>query len=274
MTIFLRDSSPRRIIGSRDSRRPRLAFALGVIGVVAFLFFGRYFLSTSFVALVSPLWTLERAVQEMLAPLTASWANAVELQRENTRLLGELRDKNLEIQRLALIIDDYEEISGLFTEKDLIYSNSDSTGHLAAILARPPVSPFDTLVLSIDETSKAREGDLVYAPGGILLGELEDLSGGRSKAVLYSAPGEVHNAFIKGVGPIELRGQGGGNFETTFPKNTDVPQGALITLEGRDSILAKVGTTTVAEGDSFQKIYAALPISIQSLQWVRIIPRD
>lgn len=274
MTNFLRDSGPRRIIGSRENPARRFYAILGILIIVSFLFFGRHVLSAQFVAFAEPLWFFEKKIESILSPLTSVWANSVELKAQNAQLIQEANEKNLELRQLLRVIDDYKKIGDLYSERERFDRSARDEGSLALVLSRPPVSPYDTLVIKIDESSNIKEGDFVYAPGGILLGETREVSGTRAKVLLYSSPGEMRSGFLSGVGAVELEGRGGGNFETQLPKETRITPSASITYEGGSTILARVGTTTQTEGDSFQRVFAQLPINIQSLEWLRIISRD
>ena len=273
MTNFLRDSSQRRITSSRDTRSPRAYAVFALLILIAFLLFGPHILSESVVAFARPLWGVEAWVMRALAPVTASWANATELKEENRKLSHELYLKSLEIQRLNLVLQEYTEIAQLFGDDDPTRKNLPG-GTIATIAARPPTSPFDTLVLTVRQDSGVQNTDLIYAPGGILLGEIREVYPTISKAILYTAPDEEHHGFIKDTGPITLRGMGNGNFIGELPKSHSLPPGTLILKEGGDSILAQVGTTTRREGDANQKVYARVPINIQSLQWVYIVHHE
>lgn len=266
MTNFLRDNN-RRIQSSRDLHAGRRYAVAGILITVIFLFFGRHVLSAGFVSFARPLWSLEETVAGWLSPLTTGWASKIELSTENEQLTETVEEKNLEIARLKLILDEYSEIAALFTKNELEAPN----GQMIRIAARPPVSPFDTLILSSGQNAGLMEKDLVYGPGGVILGEVREVYSKSAKAILYSAPGQEQQAFIDTLGPLVLTGQGNGNFVGDFPKGVNVPLDSQITKEGSVSIIAKVGTTTIDEGDALQRIYAQLPVNIQTLAWVYVI---
>ena len=273
MTSFLRDNPTRRIVSSREQKPKRLYVVIGALVTLSFLLFGRHFLSASLVSAVRPLWALEDAAQSLVAPVTSAWASKMELTLENSRLAQETGAKDLEIQRLTKLLDDYTDIKALFGEKDRARQDPAGRGRLATVFERPPVSPFDTLIVSTGEHD-AKNKYLVYAPGDVIIGEVAEVLPNSSKVLLYSSPGHEIGAFIKNVGPIKLTGTGNGNFVGELPKNQSIPQGTVITVEEEGGIIARVGTTTVPDGSATQKVYARTPANIQALTWVYIVSHE
>lgn len=273
MTSFLRDNPTRRIVSSRDDRPRRLYVVLGIIAAAIVLLFGRHFLSTRMVAAAQPFWIVEETVAGWVSPLTAPWAAKTELIEENKHLVQEIGHKDLEIQRLSRLIGDYRDIASLFSLHHTTDESTTLTGHIAYISQRPPVSAFDTLVLAIGN-DEVKEKQYVFGPGNVLLGEIQEILGSNSKAILYSTSGHETAAFIKDKAPIKLKGTGNGNFVGELPKNLTIPVDTVIMLEGTNNVIARVGTTTIAEGDATQKVYARTPINLQALSWVYIVARD
>lgn len=146
---------------------------------------------------------------------------------------------------------------------------------LAAVIERPPGLPYDTLLLDIGAQEGIAVGDLVYAGGSLLIGDISEVYGHVSRATLFSAPGILRPALLVtgpgGVVPLQLSGQGGGSFMGKLPAGVVVSPEDLVTFAGiTPKLVAKVSQVEMHEGASFQSIYLHLPVSPFALRWVEV----
>ncbi len=238
----------------------RKKIAIGLLLFVGVLL-SRHMASGALLSVATPLWRAEDWISHAFDPLTALWADKTVLMEENVNLEKELSDSHAEVQILEKNLAAHTTLSDLFAS---------STGAVARVLSRPPESPFDTLIVGLPKNSFISRGDTVYASGNSALGTVQEVYSGTGRINLYSAPGNQVSAFITGLGPITLTGMGNGNFIGEFPKDQKIDSGTGVTLAGKNVTVALIGTTTSAEGDQLQKIYARIPIALQKLTWVRI----
>ncbi len=148
------------------------------------------------------------------------------------------------------------------------------TSMLAAVLLRPPASPYDTLMLDVGLQSGISVGDLVFAGGAVVVGRITEVHRGTSRATLYSAPGEAHDALVYAAGgsvPVIMEGQGGGSFKGQLPQGVEVRRGDPILFSSLMPILAaRISAVEVSPGETFQTVYMQLPVNPLSLRFVEV----
>jgi len=136
------------------------------------------------------------------------------------------------------------------------------------VLARPPQTPYDTLVIDgpvpIGEVVKMREGPL--------LGIVSDSFAKQAKVKLFSSPGEETEAVLERTDtPVKLIGQGFGNFLIQVPREIEVVVGDKILSPDRNkNLLAVVGSVEVNATDAFKKVRAKSPINLFSVRKVSV----
>jgi len=142
------------------------------------------------------------------------------------------------------------------------------------VLAKPPQSPFDILVIGSGGDDGVFSGAYVWS-GGILVGWVSEVSKSTSKAELFSSAGRETVAEVLRNGlSFSIKGRGGGNFEVSVPSSTDIVVGDIFVIPSSPSqILAKVQSIEHRETDSFKKLFLSSPVNIFTLQWVEVEKR-
>ena len=197
------------------------------------------------------------------------------LQRENENLKLKLSEMEAQIANWGILSDEnikLKEIFGRSENRELI---------LAAILAKPDRSPYDTLILDVGSEEGIEARSIVYAFGNIPIGKVSDVYPGSSKAILFSNPGEKTEVLVSlGRSPsgeagkdifMQVVGRGGGNFEMTLPRDLVLEKGTEVQLPGlAPRALAIVETILSDPRDAFQKALLVSPVNIQELKFVEI----
>lgn len=145
---------------------------------------------------------------------------------------------------------------------------------LATVLVRPPATPYDTLVLDVGLKEGVAAGDLVFAGGSTLIGRVTEVYRSTSRATLYSAPGEVHEALLFAEGgstPISIEGQGGGSLVGRLPQGTLITTGDFVIFPNIEpTFAARVSAVETKPGESFQTVYMQLPSNPFMLHYVEV----
>lgn len=143
----------------------------------------------------------------------------------------------------------------------------------AQVLAGPGRTPYDTLLLDAGSTSGVKQGDRVLAPGGIAIGEIQDVYQNTAKAILYSSSGQSVDVVINGSNiPVTAEGRGSGNFAIQIPRDTQVAVGDLIYLpDHTDRIVGTVERIEDTPNDPFKTLLFKSPVNIFEIQWVQIL---
>ena len=195
--------------------------------------------------------------------LVVSKSSLIKERDELKQQIAELEAKNLQT---SLLETENEQL------KNLMSKTEGKQFTLAAILARPNRSLYGTLIVDKGERDGVTVGSHVFAEGVLPLGLVSEVYATSSKVTLYSSHGEKNSVIVacKNI-EAELLGRGGQNFEMTFPRDVEIPQGTLVTLPGLSTYpLAIVEKVIFDPRDPFQKVLLRSPVNIQQLEWVQI----
>lgn len=143
---------------------------------------------------------------------------------------------------------------------------------LAAILAKPNVSPYDTLLIDAGINSGIQMGNMVFALGDVPIGRVDTVLQNSAKVTLFSTAGEKTQVVVgdKNVF-LEAVGRGGGNFEMNTPRDFIMQKGDKVVLPGiMPHVLAITETTISDPRDPFIKALLVSPVNIQELKFVEI----
>lgn len=172
--------------------------------------------------------------------ITGFFAGTQELVREREHLMEE--NTALKAQNTLLIAKDQDLLRLLGTRTEV------SSEIVAGVLARPPVSPYDVLVVDRGTKDDVSVGARVFGNGGTPLGTVASASDHAARVLLYSAPGNQTNAWVGATRvPITLVGQGSGAFYALVPRDASVVEGDEILVAGPGAL--PVGTVSQVEHD-------------------------
>jgi len=189
------------------------------------------------------------------------------LSQENTRLKAEHVG-------FALLSLERDRLSQENTElKDILGRKSEKRSVLAAIIAKPNRSPYDTMVLDVGVDSGIVNGAQVLTYGGTVVGEVFNVGDATSKVEMFSSPGKITAGLIsEGNISVSLRGLGNGNFEATLPRDVKVPVDAQVVSLGLNPFLiATVGAVVNDPRSPFQVILLKTPFNMQELKLVEVL---
>lgn len=143
---------------------------------------------------------------------------------------------------------------------------------IAPVLLRPPVMPYDVLVVDVGSDNGVKVGDTATAYGDILIGHIIEISPKTSKIKMISFLGEETNVFFDVIGLSATGiGKGGGNMEIALPVSVEIKSGErILSLGGKTLLVGIVDKTEIDPAAVFQKIIFHLPINIQELKYVMI----
>jgi len=189
------------------------------------------------------------------------------LQKENAIL----REKNIEMETKIARSEILEKENAIL--KNTFSDDEKQNFLLASVIFRPPMTPYDILIIDSGSDNGIREGMQVSAFGNVLLGYVADLFPNTSKIKLISSFGEETNIVLESSGvPAIAIGRGGENFEIMLPRAIKVDVGErIITLGKRPMLIGIVEKIEHQSADPFQKIIFRLPVNIQYLSHVFLL---
>lgn len=200
------------------------------------LFLIRSIFPDTFFALSRPVWSLGESLTASVGTLTAPYESADELRKERDALRIELE---VERNKSMVLSEQVADLSGLTSTAKRI---------VAGVLVRPPVSPYDTLVVAIDSQENVRVGARTYGPGGVPIGVVELVSQENAHVALYSSAGTETQGWIGEARiPITLVGFGGGMFRASVSKDALITVGEQVLIPGPGAL--PIGTVARIDAD-------------------------
>lgn len=128
-------------------------------------------------------------------------------------------------------------------------------GTAVRVLSRPPMTPYDVLLLDAGTDAGIYDGMRVYAHG-IPIGRIEGAGRASAKAALFSASGVATEAWAgKNRTPLTLVGAGAGSFRADAPREAGI-------LEGDTVYLGSIPMGTVASVET----HASAPRAVISIR--------
>jgi cell shape-determining protein MreC len=196
----------------------------------------------------------------------SSFRSNASLAKENAALKSELAARNLRVLSLEAALRENEELKGL------LHRPNAADDVMAVVLVRPPVSPYDTLLIDLGTADGIAAGDKVYAPGAVAIGDVAEALPHQSKVALYSTPGRAVPVLI-GSSTVQVQavGRGGGSFSATLPAEIHIAEGDIVVMPSiRLHTLGQVAAIEIDSTDSLQTVLFSLPINIHSLDRVAV----
>ncbi len=107
------------------------------------------------------------------------------------------------------------------------------TGIVAGVIARPPLAPYDTLLIGAGTQHGVSPGMLVSGEGGVPLGSIETTTGAPAQVSLFSTAGRSTEGWVGDQRlPVTLVGEGSGAFMAEVPRDAVISVGDFIYLPG------------------------------------------
>jgi cell shape-determining protein MreC len=244
-----------------------------------------------FTAIARPFWRLEFSIESgaLKSPET--------LLNENEALTSQLADAQVRLDTIGAIESENSELKALLgrdTTVSATISNSSTstlstnstnsktssksiqrnveTRILAAVLKRPPFSPYDELIIDIGNDYKLSTSSTVYADGGVLIGRVIDVLSTTAKVKLFSSPNEKYEVLV-GIShtPATAIGRGGGQYETNVSRDTVVKEGDFVFNSSlSDKPFGIVSAVLLDPTLPFETILFAPPVNVYKLKWVLV----
>ncbi|KKW46067.1 MAG: hypothetical protein UY97_C0011G0035 [Parcubacteria group bacterium GW2011_GWB1_57_6] len=209
---------------------------------------------------LAPVFRLSDAVAARSHVFFSSFGNAAALALQNETLRNTNAALALQNQALLQKIDG---ISGLQEEH---------TGIIAGITARPPASPYDTLVLAAGSADGVQNGMEVFAADGVPLGIISSVLEDFSRATLFSSPGMSVSGWVgRAHLPLAIKGAGAGAMNASVPRSAGIAAGDIVFAPGPGMLPIGTVVRIDSEPSSRSIILRILPAQNPfSIGWVLI----
>ncbi len=256
------------LLDKKNRQKKYRTIAIGVfILLVAIYFRAEIYNGFSRVlgAVAKPFLSFGRNVGGGISGTGAAFASKKSLRAENENLEAQLAEMQGRMGNYDILAAENENLKEILARK-----KTPGTLLLAAILAHPNRSLYDTVLIDAGEAEGVKAGDRVFAEGDIPLGTVAEVMPHSAKVLLYSNPGEKTEAIL-GEGHVTLTGRGRGNFEMILPRDYVLEPGTAAHLPGiYPYVIARTATVISDPRDSFQKALLISPVNINHLKFVEV----
>lgn len=235
-----------------------------------------------FLFTLTPVGSFTRTLVARFAP--SVWGVGGEFIRFNTQIFSVFYLKSSLLEENETLKKEIRDISLKLLDRNLLYEenlllkerhgrNGPGQTVVARVLAKPPRSLYDTLVIDVGSGEGVKGGEKVLYGDNIMIGEVVEVFEKTSKVRLFSSSGESINVTIgKHAVPALAVGMGGGNFEIKIPRDTPVSLGdSILAPSLMPHFLGVVEYIESKESDPFERILLKSPISPFEIEIVEII---
>jgi cell shape-determining protein MreC len=213
------------------------------------------------------LWNAGNSAASSFTKLSSVFTSKAVLVNENEALKNQIRDMSLKLLDRNLL---YEENLTLKEKTGRSGFNQTIT---ARVLAKPPQSIYDTLIIDVGSNEGVKVGERVLYGDNIVVGEIAEVFETTSKVKLFTSPGESIDVVIgKQAVPAVATGYGSGNFEIKIPRDISVSEGDPILVPNiMPHILGVVEYIESKQSDPFKYILFKSPISPFEIETVEVL---
>ncbi len=255
----------------RKNKRKRFSNIILVLVfiILVFIFRTPFWSGSSYVANVvfRPILIVKNSIGGFFSGISGSFSFKNNLVKENEDLRNKLNENSNLLINYNSILDENTKLKEILERKE-----EKTKVVLAAILSKPNINPYDTLIIDAGLNHNIKVGDTVFALGNIPIGHVRDVYPNSSKVILFSNSGEKTEVVVgdKGIF-MQIVGRGGGNFEMIMPRDFSLTKGSSVSLPGINSNAVAISQATLSDPrDSFEKALLVSPVNIQEIKFVQV----
>lgn len=240
---------------------------IGIFLVFGVLLFSTYlfpnFLRSNFSFISSPIWLMRENISLASGNFFGFFSTKSGLIAENKSLKEEMESLKLKQLDYDLILKENQDLKNLSNE-----NKDDSL--LVRVLSKPPVSPYDSLVLSAGFSDGIKKGSKVFISKNVVIGFVSEVTSHTSVVELFSKGDVKYNFTLDRTGAsYDVVGRGGFNMVALVPKEADVLWGDTFVYPGmKSSVIGSVYFIDTDSQSSFKAVYIKIPLNVFQTKWV------
>ncbi|TSA44444.1 rod shape-determining protein MreC [bacterium] len=174
-----------------------------------------------FWTLFTPVFRASDSLSQASHAFFNSFGDTAKLALQNEKLTNE--NSALALQNQALL-QKANSLSGLARE---------SRGITAGVVARPPASPYDTLVLAGGSADGVTLGMEAFGDGGVPLGVITAVLADFSRVTLFSSSGMTLSGWVGRTNlPVTITGAGAGAMRASVARSAGITSGDIVFAPG------------------------------------------
>jgi len=219
-----------------------------------------------FLQIFMPIFGISDAFASQSHSIMSGFKNAEILALKNDQLMQE---KAILESENRMLLQKVANISALF---DSSATKKNTSKILAGVVARPPESPYDTLVLAVGTNNGVTIGMEAFGAGGVPIGVVSSVLADFSHITLFSMPGMVTSGWIgNSAVPVTIFGSGAGVMSVTISRSANIVVGDTIFVPGPGMLpVGKVARIDNDLSSPSVKLHIAPIINLFSIAWVEL----
>lgn len=144
-------------------------------------------------------------------------------------------------------------------------------GISAQVVARPPMSPYDRLVLGKGSVDGIVPGMEAFGPGAVPVGIVSAVMSDFSEVTLFSTGGIETNGWVGARSlPLTLIGAGAGAFKAAIARDANISVGDIVSVPGPGQLplgsVARIDDNPLSSAVTLRIISAANPFSLTTVE--------
>ncbi len=231
------------------------AFALA--GAILILFL-RLLVPNFFWYTFTPVFRLSDTLAGESHSFFSGFGDTSKLALQNERLTNENAALALQNQVLLQKVSSFSSLA------------KDARGITAGVVARPPLSPYDILVLAAGSDEGVVLGMEAFGAGGVPLGIVSSVLNNFSRVTLFSSPSMSTNGWVgdKNI-PIIIEGAGAGAMNASTARSAGIASGDIVSVPGPGKLPIGVVVRVDSDPSSPSVILRIMPaLNPFSIAWV------
>ena len=258
------------LLDRKNKNRRFIQIAIGIVVLLLILFFRSSIflkLSSGINFIFRPFVVAGNNIGSKFDDINYLFFSKKNLLKENEEIKSRIDELTLSMANYNSILDENKKLKEILGRK-----NENSNFILAAVLAKPNRSLYDTLLIDIGSKDEIFIGDLVFALGNVPIGRVAEVFEKSSKVILFSTSKEKTEVVISGRDSfMEIIGRGGGNFEMILPRDFVLEEKTEVVLPGMKAQVVAISEGVISDPrDAFKKVLFKSPVNIQELKFVQI----
>lgn len=244
---------------------------LGICGAFVFiLIVFRLALPGVFVAVATPFWQAGTGLSAGVGSVFTGFDSKQQLAAQNVALASEVSTLKNENAVLTARAQDLTKLLG--GGSGALNAGGGTDMILEGVLARPPESPYDTIVVQGGSSDGIDAGARVFGNGGIPIGSVQSVTVHSAVIKLLSTAGVITDGWVgSNRTPISLTGTGAGTFTATLAKAATPSVGDEIYVPGPGSVPIGTVAGIVTDPSSPTVQLRIQPfVNIFSITWVEV----
>ena len=255
-----------------DRSRKKVVFLVGALILIIILFLLssqiNSFSSKVLQEIAFPFWKTKVFITDKSYILKAFLSSRLNLVEENKNLKNSIEKNKIKLIERDLLLEENKNL------KTALGRNQEESNLPGLVLAKPPQTIYDVLIIDLGERDGIQVGEKVFFEN-IILGEIIEVSRMTSKVRLYSGGNMETDALIGRLNlPVKVLGRGNGNFEIRLPQDLSVEVGDFVLASQGSNILGQIEEIEEISTSAFKRIFFRFPLNLSELRWISVQKAD